>query len=108
MLEDPKAIWGVFIWYDMFTWGGFFNWWLNLLMLDWAFFVEITFGFLRAITEDWTYLTIETLNNVDMNRIFEGEEQVISPHDEEYWTSRSNGKDCNGIVGEGFYCYCES
>lgn len=96
MLEDTNAIWGVFIWYDMFTWSGFFNWYLNLLMLDWALIVEVIFGVLRAVTEDWTYLTVETLNNVDMNRIFEGEEQVISSHDKDYWTSRSNGKDCNG------------
>ena len=92
----------------MFSWAGFFNWWINLLMLNFALPVEITFGFLRAIVEDWSYLTIEETNNIDMNRIFEGEEQVISPHDEEYWTSRSNGKDCNGKVGDGLYCYCES
>ncbi len=42
-----------------------------------------------------------------MNRLFVISNN-IDPYDFSYWSTRSNGKDCNGNLGKGYYCYCPS
>ena len=42
-----------------------------------------------------------------MNRLFVISNN-IDPYDFSYWSTRGNGKDCNGNQGKGYYCYCPS
>ena len=105
MTDDE--IWGPFQWYDMFTRMGWLNWYLNALTLDFAFWWEIKLAVEREELNDWSYETIESnLNFIDMNRLLPSDED--DPYDEEVWSQKEDGRDCNGNVGQGLYCYCPS
>lgn len=100
-------LWGPFVWYDMFSWTGYFNWVVDTMFIDLLPGLVLIFGFVRNDKNDWAWETIEKNNLVDMNRIGTPLDQ-LDPYDRIYWTNLFNGKDCNGYVGVGKYCYCPS
>lgn len=106
-MEDDAPLWGLFVWYDMFSWAGFFNWYLNLLIINWVLPLEIYNLFIRMDKGDWSYGTVEENNNIDMNRLGVTNGKY-DPYNEYYWTNKRNGQDCNGKIGHGYYCYCPS
>lgn len=59
----------------------------------------------RATTNDWLFETVELNNFVDMNRLWVPED-YIDPYDFSYWSKQEKGVDCNGKVGQGYYCFC--
>lgn len=108
--NDFMASLGIVKYYDVFTWVGFFNWWLDSLKFFFLWPWEIYLATVRADTNDWNSETIELINPVDMNRnFFEWyQSHTPDPYDYVYWSSKIDGVDCNGIVGKGNYCYCPS
>ena len=104
---ESGPIWGPFVWYDMFTWAGFFNWLLDALMVDFIFLLQLQWAFRREQLDNWRFYTIEEYNFVDMNRLGTPPD-IIDPYDKRFWSSLPNGKDCNGRAGYGNYCYCPS
>jgi hypothetical protein len=68
---------------------------------------ELYKAFIRQGKNDWTYLTSEAGDPVDMNRLF-GDFTLADPYDFNYWSTLANGMDCNGNVGQGYYCFCPS
>lgn len=69
----------------------------------WEFYMAI----MRSISGDWTYGTLESYNNVNKNRYLPYF-YWVDPYNYDYWTTKSDGVDCNGNVGLGNYCYCPS
>ena len=68
-MQDGKALWGPFVWYDMFSWAGFFNWWVDALLLDFIFIWELFKAITRNESGNWNYDTVEQGNFIDMNRL---------------------------------------
>ena len=93
--------------YDVFSFRGFFNWWVDAICAVFASWWLWILIYIRTDSNDWTYGTTEKENNIDMNRLFVISNN-IDPYDFSYWSTRSNGKDCNGNLGKGYYCYCPS
>lgn len=100
-------MWGPFQWYDMFSFDGFQDWWVDSVMFHLFPWYEIAEGFIRQQANDWTIGTVERNNQVDKNRIF-GRIPEADPYDIKYWSTKQDGVDCNGNVGYGYYCYCPS
>lgn len=46
-MENGNEIWGPFVWYDMFSWQGLFDYWFNLQMINFLFVFEIIFAAVR-------------------------------------------------------------
>ena len=42
-----KYVWGPFIYYDMFTFGGYWNWWVNVNIINWVIWYEFIMIFGR-------------------------------------------------------------
>jgi len=79
---------------------------------------------LRIQSGDWDLMSNESLNPVDMNRLFPTTTGALSsddlygensggvpcpdPFDRECWENNPNGLDCNGKGGLGMFCYCPS
>ena len=97
----------VFKWYDMFSLRGFDNWWWDAVVLVHAPWWKVVEAFVRLDRGDWYYWTNEANNDIDMNRLWPIE-QATNPDDTEYLQNREHGRDCNGNVGQGLYCYCPS
>ena len=106
-MENGSSLWGLYVWYDMFTWAGFFNWYVDAILIDVAFWYHIVNAYTRSDTGDWTYNTFEGSNFIDMNRLISPEDS-IDPYNKEYWINKVDGVDCNGKVGHGNYCFCPS
>ena len=106
-MENGSSLWGPFVWYDMFSWAGFFNWLVDALLVDVAIWYHIVNAYTRSDTGDWQYNTIETSNYIDMNRLI-SPEGAIDPYNKEYWTTRPDGRDCNNKFGQNNYCFCPS
>lgn len=98
------------MWYDMFSWQGFNNWWWDCFGLNFLGIWEVIKAFVRdggGTGTDWTWLQSSLDDPVDKNSLLP---QLIVPdrYDFNYWSSQENGIDCNGNVGKGNYCYCPS
>jgi hypothetical protein len=61
----------------------------------------------RNKAKNWTLDTVELFNFVDKNRLF-NKQTTIDPYDYTYWSTKPDGKDCDGNIGYGYYCYCPS
>ena len=79
----------------MFTFRGFFNWWVDAICAVFVPWWQWILIYIRTDSNDWTYGTTEKDNNIDMNRLFVISNN-IDPFDFSYWSTRGNGKDCNG------------
>jgi len=101
--------WGPFKWYDLFSLAGWFDWFfdsLALIIIPWWELIEAIF---RSDKGNWGFMSSELDNNVDKNRILLWNKTPFTdPYDFGYWSSRDQGKDCNGNVGQGYFCYCPS
>lgn len=86
-MQDPSNIWGAFEYYDLFTFNGWLNWYLDTLMLNYFWWIEIIKGIIRYSIPDWTYDTPESRNFIDMNRLFASDLDA-NPFDKEYWENR--------------------
>lgn len=75
-----------------------------LILAPWIGLIQ---GFIRQGRNDWTYGTWERYNPIDKNRIFRGRD-LADPYDFGYWSTKPDGRDCNGNVGLGNYCFCPS
>ena len=100
MLNDiPADIgpWGPFVWYDMFSFRGFFYFFCDAY-LSWMLApLNIYILSERSLSKDWTFMSVENIFNwVDMNRMFVPYELDRDPYDYEYYSRRINGVDCNG------------
>jgi hypothetical protein len=96
-MNNPDFIefYALFKYYDVFTWRGFYNWWIDAITSVFAPWWSIYLIFRRVAQQDYTYQTSEADNNIDMNRLFiiEGDKD---PYDFQYWTAKPDGQDCNG------------
>ena len=98
MMEDPSTIFGPFMWYDMFTWQGLFNWWIDAISLDIVPLWELTEATIRDSIPDWTWWQPEMDDTVDKNNLLP-HAFAPDPFDSSYWTNLAEGADCNGNVG---------
>jgi len=62
--------WGLFAWYDVFSVQGYFNWVADSYVVGFFPWVSLIQGFIRQGRNDWTYLTWESGNPIDKNRLF--------------------------------------
>ena len=69
-MQNGNKLWGPFVWYDMFTWRGLWNFIEDAFWLDIAVWWEVMKAMTRATTNDWQYETVELKNFVDMNRLW--------------------------------------
>ena len=103
--EGLEWFWpGIFKYYDMFSVQGWIDWFWDFTSLV-LFFAPIQFLW-RLFSDDWTWLSPENDNIVDMNALlplFPSEPDI---YDFTYFINRE-GPDCNGNVGMGNYCFCE-
>lgn len=95
LLRNP---FGVFAWYDVFSVQGYFNWMADSLLLFFLPWWELIKAFIRQGRNDWTYQTVERKNPIDKNRWFRPA-QFADPYDFNYWSTKKDGRDCNGNVG---------
>lgn len=107
IMEDPDKFWGPFVYYDMFSWNGFWNYFWDQQGLNWVLWWELIKAFVRDGENDWTWGQSWTDDFIDKNRIFP-EIIPVNVQDYNYWSSIDNGYDCNGRPGKGHYCYCPS
>ena len=109
-ISKPSDLWGPFKYYDMFSLGGFEDWVLTCLLLDFVFLYELIYAFKRDEANNWTLGTPELNNHIDMNRLGPADEiieETIDKNSLEYFQTK-DGIDCNGNSGYGYYCYCPS
>lgn len=106
-MDSQMPLWGPFVWYDMFSWMGLLNWFIDVIALDFTWWFELIKAMFRDSTDNWQYGTIEKINKIDMNRLFQPNGSV-DPYDKHYWAMKEDGVDCNGVIGLGNYCYCPS
>lgn len=97
----------IFKWYDVFTTAGYVNWMVDGYLVAQAPWLQLVLVLLRQLRNDWSYTRVENDDLVDRNRFWR-RTQWVDPYDYNYWSSRDEGRDCNGNVGPGNYCYCPS
>ena len=107
IMEDPEKTWGPFVYYDMFSWNGYWNYFWDQQGINWIVWWELIKAFVRDGEGDWTWGQSWTDDFIDKNRIFP-EIIPVNRYDYNYWSSIENGYDCNGREGKGYYCYCPS
>ena len=98
---------GMYKYYDVFSVQGFRNWFTDALLLQFIPGWELYKVLIRQLRNDWSYDTVENNDSIDMNRLFI-QRQFADPYDYNYWSSKEDGIDCNGNVGNGYYCFCPS
>ena len=71
-LNNPEFIefYAIFKYYDVFTWRGFYNWWIDAITAVFAPWWLIYLFIRRELQQDYTYQTSEDENDIDMNRLF--------------------------------------
>ena len=67
--KEMIEIFGLFMWYDMWSWRGYWVWFLDSISIYWIWPWEFAKGFMRMDRGDWSYMTYELENDIDMQRI---------------------------------------
>lgn len=84
VLSYEEAYFGPFIYYDMFSVYGLFQYYLERFWFNCFFFVEVGLAIVRGLTDNWRLMDLLELHPVDMNYDFIG----IGDNDELYiWTA---------------------
>jgi hypothetical protein len=112
-MQDPAnpgvvvPLFGPFIYYDLFSWTGLSNYMWDQFFLITTFIPQVIIAAIRDGNQDWSFWQSWTANSVDKDNILP---EIFPPDrfNKDYWTSIDTGIDCNGNVGMGNYCYCES
>ena len=97
---------GPYKFYDMFSLNGFwqFHW---DLFIQWIPLLQLGLAWGRGASGDYRAAqTLPIFDSVDHNRL--NLASGGNPWDYAYWSTQMFGVDCNGNMGEGLYCFCES
>lgn len=103
ILQNPDEMWGPFVYYDMFSWGGFLSWLGDALAIDFLWPVEIIEAIIRSsfYDQNWQYFDPEL--NIDHNRVFP-QIWLENRYLEEYWQYFNNGAECQPD-DRSYYCF---
>ena len=68
-MEDGTEPWGPFIYYDMFTWAGFTNWYWSAFVLNFFFLIALIKAAIRDGEGDWTIGDFYFDDAIDKNNV---------------------------------------
>lgn len=105
--QDYEAgVLGPYKYYDMFSLNGYWQFICDCL-LNLIPFYYVGYWQARSAIGDYREMQMWPIfDSVDHNRLNLG--SGADPWDYAYWSVQPFGFDCNGNMGEGLYCFCES